>query len=42
MTLPLASDVVDRVPRINHMAAYIKQAVRGKIIARKKYVTRNG
>lgn len=38
----LATDVVDRVPKLNYKAAYIKQAIRDKLIEHKEYITRYG
>ena len=38
----LASDVVDRVPKLGYMAAYAKQAMRDKLIEHKQYITRHG
>lgn len=38
----LAVDVVDRVPKLEYKAAYIKQAVRDKHIQHKEYITRYG
>jgi xylulose-5-phosphate/fructose-6-phosphate phosphoketolase len=38
----LAADVIDRVPRFGHLAAYFKQIVRDKLIEHKDYITRYG
>ena len=38
----LAGDVIDRVPRIRNIAAHIKQDLRNKLIAHKRYVVRHG
>jgi xylulose-5-phosphate/fructose-6-phosphate phosphoketolase len=38
----LASDVVDRVQAVNHMAAYIKQAVNQRHIEHRQYITQFG
>jgi xylulose-5-phosphate/fructose-6-phosphate phosphoketolase len=38
----LVADVVDRVPKLSYKAAYIKQAIRDKLIEHKEYVTRYG
>ena len=38
----LAADVVDRVPKLSYKAAYIKQAIRDKLIEHKEYITRYG
>jgi xylulose-5-phosphate/fructose-6-phosphate phosphoketolase len=38
----LVADVVDRVPKLSYKAAYIKQAVRDKLIEHKEYITRYG
>jgi len=38
----LAADVADRVPKLGHIAAYIKQAVRDKLIEHREYITRHG
>jgi xylulose-5-phosphate/fructose-6-phosphate phosphoketolase len=38
----LASDVIDRVPKLGYMAAYAKQAMRDKLIEHKQYITRYG
>ncbi len=38
----LAADVVDRVPKLEYKAAYIKQAVRDKHIQHREYITRYG
>jgi hypothetical protein len=35
----LASDVIDRVPKLDYMAAYAKQAMRDKLIEHKQYIT---
>jgi len=38
----LASDVIDRVPKLGYMAAYAKQAMRDKLIEHKEYIARHG
>jgi xylulose-5-phosphate/fructose-6-phosphate phosphoketolase len=38
----LASDVIDRVPKLGYLAAYAKQAMRDKLIEHKRYITRYG
>jgi xylulose-5-phosphate/fructose-6-phosphate phosphoketolase len=38
----LVRDVVDRVPKLGHMAAYVKQAVRDKLIEHKQYIAQHG
>ncbi len=38
----LVSDVIDRVPKLGHMAAYFKQAIRDKLIEHKEYISRYG
>ena len=38
----LVIDVVDRVPKLGYMAAYVKQAMRDKLIEHKEYITRRG
>ncbi len=38
----LAGDVIDRVPKFGHIAAYIKQIVRDRIIEHKEYITKHG
>jgi len=38
----LVGDVVDRVPKLGHAAAYLKQFIRDKLIEHKQYITRHG
>jgi xylulose-5-phosphate/fructose-6-phosphate phosphoketolase len=38
----LASDVVDRVPRLQRVGAHFKQALRDKLIEHKEYISRVG
>ena len=38
----LASDVIDRVPKLGYLAAYAKQALRDKLIEHKAYICRYG
>jgi len=38
----LVGDVIDRVPRLGHLAAYAKQAVRDKLIEHRSYITEHG
>ncbi len=38
----LASDVIDRVPKLGYLAAYAKQEMRDKLIEHRQYITRYG
>ena len=38
----LAADVIDRVPNLDHIAAYADQAIRDKLIEHKSYITKYG
>ncbi len=38
----LVSDVIDRVPKLGYIAAYVKQYVRDKLIEHKEYIYRHG
>ena len=38
----LVRDVIDRVPKLGYMAAYVRQAVRDKLIDHKYYVSEHG
>ena len=38
----LASDVIDRLPKLGYLAAYAKQEVRDELIEHKQYITRYG
>ncbi len=38
----LVSDVIDRVPKLGHIAAYTKQLIRDKLIEHKQYITMYG
>ena len=38
----LVGDVIDRVPRLGAKAAYLKQAIRDKLIEHKQYITKYG
>ena len=38
----LAGDVIDRVPRLRNIAAHIKQDLRNKLIAHKRYIAQHG
>ncbi len=38
----LASDVIDRVPKLGYLAAYAKQALRDKLIEHHAYIRRRG
>ena len=38
----LVSDVIDRVPKLGYLAAYVKQGVRDKLIEHKDYIRRYG
>ena len=40
--LHLVSDVIDRVPKLGHLAAYLKQKVRDQLIAHREYITSHG
>ena len=40
--LHLVSDIIDRVPKLQHIAAYTKQAIRDKLIDHKEYVCKHG
>lgn len=40
--LHLVSDVIDRVPKLQHIAAYTKQAIRDKLIDHKEYICKYG
>ncbi|HUK07784.1 MAG TPA: phosphoketolase family protein [Stellaceae bacterium] len=38
----LASDVIDRVPKLGYLAAYVKQALRDKLLEHKAYICAHG
>jgi xylulose-5-phosphate/fructose-6-phosphate phosphoketolase len=38
----LVRDVIDRVPKLGYMAAYIRQAIRDKLIDHKNYISQHG
>jgi len=38
----LVADVVDRVPQLINRAAYVKQAIRDKLIEHKEYIAAHG
>ena len=38
----LVMDAIDRVPRLGGEAAYVKQAIRDKLIEHKRYVVEHG
>ena len=38
----LAGDVIDRVPKFGHIAAYVKQLVRDRLIEHREYITKHG
>jgi xylulose-5-phosphate/fructose-6-phosphate phosphoketolase len=38
----LVADVIDRVPKLGSMAAYVKQAIRDKRIEHKEYIVKHG
>ena len=38
----LAADVMDRVPNLDHVAAYADQTLRDKLIEHKSYITKYG
>ena len=38
----LVADVVDRVPKLGYRAAYLKQAMRDKLVAHREYIERYG
>lgn len=38
----LIADVVERVPKLRHAAAYTKQAMRDKLVDHEEYITRYG
>jgi xylulose-5-phosphate/fructose-6-phosphate phosphoketolase len=38
----LVSDVIDRVPHLSPRAAYVKQAIRDKLIEHKEYIAKHG
>jgi xylulose-5-phosphate/fructose-6-phosphate phosphoketolase len=38
----LVADVVDRLPQLSSSAAYVKQAVRDKLIEHKQYISEHG
>ena len=38
----LVSDVIDRVPKLGYLAAYVKQGVRDKLIEHREYISKHG
>ena len=38
----LATDVIDRVPKLGYRAAHLRQAMRDKLIEHREYVGRHG
>jgi xylulose-5-phosphate/fructose-6-phosphate phosphoketolase len=38
----LVTDVINRVPKLGYHAAYVKQAMRDKLIEHKEYITTYG
>ncbi len=38
----LVGDVIDRVPRLNAMAAYVKQSIRDSLVEHREYITKYG
>lgn len=38
----LVNDVIDRVPKLGYLAAYVKQGVRDKLIEHKEYISKHG
>jgi xylulose-5-phosphate/fructose-6-phosphate phosphoketolase len=38
----LVSDVIERVPGLSSVAAYVKQEIHGKLIEHREYITRHG
>ncbi len=38
----LAADVIDRVPKLGYRAAYLKQAMRDKLVEHREYIERHG
>jgi xylulose-5-phosphate/fructose-6-phosphate phosphoketolase len=38
----LVCDAIDRLPRVGSRAAYVKQAMRDKLMAHRHYITRHG
>lgn len=38
----LVNDVIDRVPKLGYLAAYVKQALRDKLIEHKQYIQQHG
>ena len=38
----LVGDVIDRVPKLSHVAAYVKQAMRDRLIDHREYITEHG
>ncbi|MGH9663068.1 MAG: hypothetical protein ACRD9L_01425, partial [Bryobacteraceae bacterium] len=38
----LASDVIDRVPRLRNIAAHFRQRLRDKLIEHKEYIVKHG
>jgi xylulose-5-phosphate/fructose-6-phosphate phosphoketolase len=38
----LVADVIDRVPKLENIAAYVKQSVRDKLVEHKEYIVKYG
>lgn len=38
----LVADVFDRVPKLGPIAAYVKQAIRDKLVEHREYITKYG
>ena len=38
----LVQDVIDRVPKLGYMAAYVRQTVRDKLIEHRQYIRTHG
>jgi len=38
----LAQDVIDRVPKLKNLGAYVKQTIRNKLIEHQQYITKRG
>jgi xylulose-5-phosphate/fructose-6-phosphate phosphoketolase len=41
-SFPSASDVIDRLPQLGYLAAYVKQAMRDKLIEHELYIRKHG
>ncbi len=38
----LVNDVIERVPKLGYMAAYVRQALRDKLVEHKDYIQEHG